>query len=68
MTLALAKDLSGTGIKVNAADPGYTATDFNGHTGYRTVEQAAAGIVWLATLEASGPTGGFYFEHNQVPW
>jgi len=68
VTLALAKDLSGTGINVNAADPGYTATDFNGHTGYRTAEQAAAGIVWLATFDASGPTGGFYFEHNQVPW
>ena len=68
VTLAFAKDLSGTGIKVNAADPGYKATDFNGHTGYRTVEQAAAGIVWLATMDASGTTGGFYFEQDQVPW
>lgn len=68
VTLCLAKELAATGIKVNAADPGYTATDFNGHSGYRTVEQAASGIVWLASLDASGPTGGFYFDQNEVPW
>jgi NAD(P)-dependent dehydrogenase (short-subunit alcohol dehydrogenase family) len=68
VTLAFAKELSSSGIKVNAADPGYTATDFNGHTGYRTVQQAASGIVWLATLDSSGPTGNFYFERMLVPW
>lgn len=68
VTVSLAKSLAADGIKVNAADPGYTATDFNGHSGYRTVEQAAAGIVWLARQEASGPTGGFYFEQTPVPW
>lgn len=68
VTVSFAKELSAFGIKVNAADPGYTATDFNGHSGYRTVEQAAAGIVWLATQTASHPTGGFYFEKSQVPW
>jgi NAD(P)-dependent dehydrogenase (short-subunit alcohol dehydrogenase family) len=68
VTLAFAKDLMGDGIRVNCADPGYTATDFNGHSGYRTVEQAATGIVWLATQDASGPTGRFYFEQTQVPW
>ena len=68
VTVAFAKELGKQGIRVNAADPGYTATDFNGHSGYRTVEQAAAGIVWLATQGASGPTGGFWFEQTQVPW
>lgn len=68
VTVSLAKELAEAGIKVNSADPGYTATDFNGHSGYRTVEQAAAGIVWLANQDRSGPTGGFYFEQSQVPW
>lgn len=68
VTVSFAKELATVGIKVNAADPGYTATDFNGHSGYRTVEQAAAGIVWLANQDADGPTGGFYFEQAQVPW
>lgn len=68
VTLAFAKELAAFGIKVNSADPGYTATDMNGHSGPRTVEQAASGIVWLANQDASGPTGGFYFDQNQVPW
>ncbi|MBB6511181.1 NAD(P)-dependent dehydrogenase (short-subunit alcohol dehydrogenase family) [Rhizobium soli] len=68
ITVAFAKELAASGIKVNAADPGYTATDFNGHSGYRTVEQAASGIVWIATLDEKGPTGGFYFDETVVPW
>lgn len=68
VTVAFAKELTASGIKVNAADPGYTATDFNGHSGYRTVEQAASGIVWLATQGDDGPTGGFYFDGSVVPW
>ena len=68
VTVAFAKELAACGITVNAADPGYTATDFNGHTGYRTVEQAATGIVWLATQNAQDMTGRFYFEQNEVPW
>ena len=68
VTVSFSKELAPLGIKVNAADPGYTATDFNGHSGYRTVEQAAAGIVWPARLEEAGATGRFYFEQDLVPW
>ena len=68
VTVSLAKALAADGIRVNAADPGYTATDFNGHSGYRTVEQAASGLVWLATQGASGPTGGFFFDGVPAPW
>ncbi len=68
VTVSFAKELAPLGIRVNAADPGYTATDFNGHSGYRTVEQAAAGIVWLACMEEAGATGRFYFEQEPVPW
>ena len=68
VTVSLAKDLASFGIAVNAADPGYTATDFNNHTGYRTVEQAAAGIAWLARRQFPETTGRFYFEQAEVPW
>ncbi len=68
VTVAFAKELAVHGITVNAADPGYTATDFNDHTGYRTVEQAAAGIAWLATRQDPEQAGRFYFEQNEVPW
>jgi NAD(P)-dependent dehydrogenase (short-subunit alcohol dehydrogenase family) len=56
------------GWKVNAADPGYTATDLNGHRGVLTVEQGAEPIVALATLGPDGPTGGFFGQEGRVPW
>ncbi|HEY1735803.1 MAG TPA: SDR family oxidoreductase [Methylovirgula sp.] len=68
MTVAFAKDLAGLGFKVNAADPGYTATDLNGHTGYRTVEQAADVIIKLATLPADGPNAGFFDDQGAEAW
>jgi NAD(P)-dependent dehydrogenase (short-subunit alcohol dehydrogenase family) len=66
--LVFSKELAQAGIKVNAADPGYTDTDFNGHTGHRTVEQAAKGVVELATLDEDGPTGGYFHDGSPVPW
>jgi len=47
-------------VRVNVADPGYTATDFNGHHGTQTVEEGTDAIVRLALEGADGPTGGFY--------
>jgi NAD(P)-dependent dehydrogenase (short-subunit alcohol dehydrogenase family) len=55
-------------FRVNAADPGYTATDLNGHRGYKTVEDGAAIIVQLANVPADGPTGGFFDDKGPVPW
>jgi NAD(P)-dependent dehydrogenase (short-subunit alcohol dehydrogenase family) len=68
VALVFSKDLKDHGIKVNTMDPGYTATDFNNHTGYRTVEQAAATIVRLALLDADGATGGYFYDEGVVPW
>jgi NAD(P)-dependent dehydrogenase (short-subunit alcohol dehydrogenase family) len=56
------------GIRINAVDPGYTATDLNGHRGTQTVEQGAEVIVRMATLTAAGPTGGFVDVNGPVPW
>lgn len=68
LTVQFANELRNTPIKVNAADPGYVATDMNQHQGYRTVEQGAAVPVRLATLPADGPTGSFFNEDGVVPW
>jgi NAD(P)-dependent dehydrogenase (short-subunit alcohol dehydrogenase family) len=68
ITLAFALELESTGIKVNAACPGYTATDLNNFEGTRTVEQAAREPVRLALLDANGPTGAFSNEDGPLPW
>jgi NAD(P)-dependent dehydrogenase (short-subunit alcohol dehydrogenase family) len=67
-TLRLAHELCDKRIKVNAACPGYVATDLNRHTGSRNVEQGAEIIVRLATLPDDGPTGGFFDDAGRVPW
>jgi NAD(P)-dependent dehydrogenase (short-subunit alcohol dehydrogenase family) len=67
-TVMLAAELKDTAIKVNSADPGFTATDLNGHRGYKTVEQGAAIITQLATLPADGATGGYFDDQGMVPW
>lgn len=67
-TVMLAHELKDTAVKVNSADPGYTATDLNDHRGYRTVEQGASVIIQLATLPADGATGGYFNDQGVVPW
>ena len=68
ITIQFAWELRETPIKVNAADPGYVATDMNRHQGVRSVEQGAATPVRLATLPADGPTGRFFNDAGPVPW
>ena len=68
ITVQFAHELRETPIKVNAADPGYVATDMNRHQGVRSVEQGAATPVRLATLPADGPTGGYFDDDGPVPW
>ena len=41
-------------IRVNAADPGYTATDFNGHSGHQTLTEGTDAIVALAKRDGLG--------------
>lgn len=63
-TIVLAYNLRDTSFKVNAVDPGYTATDFNDHSGPGTVPDAAARVVKAAMLGPDGPTGQFYSDDN----
>lgn len=68
VTVVYSKELAGTSIKVNAADPGYCATDLNDHSGFRTAEQGAAIAVRLALLDGDGPTGAYLSDEGPVPW
>ncbi|GAA2598379.1 SDR family NAD(P)-dependent oxidoreductase [Streptomyces tubercidicus] len=55
-------------IRINAVEPGYTATDLNQHEGTQTVEQGAEIIVRMAQLTPDGPTGGFFDAAGPLPW
>jgi NAD(P)-dependent dehydrogenase (short-subunit alcohol dehydrogenase family) len=68
LTVQLAAGLRGTPIKVNSADPGYTATDLNNHRGNQTIGQGAAEATRLALLDESGPSGGFFSSDGANPW
>ena len=57
VTAMYAKELRDSAFKVNAANPGYCATDLNGHSGFRSPEQGAQVVAHLATLPADGPSG-----------
>jgi NAD(P)-dependent dehydrogenase (short-subunit alcohol dehydrogenase family) len=57
ITAMYAKELRDTPIKVNAANPGYTKTDLNRNSGFRSVAEGAEASVYLATLPADGPNG-----------
>ena len=68
ITLAMAIELESTGIKVNAACPGFTRTNLNNYTGTRTVEEGAREPVRLALLGPDGPTGTFSNDAGPLPW
>lgn len=68
ITVAFARELAPSGIKINAAAPGYTATDLNGFKGHRTVQQAAEIVIHLATLDADGPNAGYFNDDGPLPW
>jgi NAD(P)-dependent dehydrogenase (short-subunit alcohol dehydrogenase family) len=55
-------------MRVNAVDPGYTATELNGHSGTQSVTEGTDAIVAMAELDQSGPTGAFVDRHGAVPW
>lgn len=63
-TIMLAYELRDTPFKVNAVDPGYTATDFNHHSGPGSVQDAAARLVKAALLGPDGPTSQFFSDDN----
>ena len=56
------------GMKINAVDPGYTATDLNGGTGTQTVGEGAEIIVRMAQAGPDGPSGGLFDAHGPVAW
>ena len=67
LTVKLAQEVSGD-LKVNAVCPGWVRTRMGGAGATRTVEKGAETIVWLATLKADGPNGGFFRDKQSISW
>lgn len=72
-TINLAYELRDTLFKVNAVCPGYTKTDFTGHQGTSTAEEAGKRITKFALIDQDGPTGQFFSEEYfpepaNCPW
>ena len=55
-------------IRINAADPVYTATDLNGHSGPQTVSEGTDAIVALATEGPGHGSGRFVDRHREISW
>jgi NAD(P)-dependent dehydrogenase (short-subunit alcohol dehydrogenase family) len=66
LTTQYAKAL--TDIRINAADPGYTATDLNGHSGPQTVTEGTDAIVALATEKPDAGSGRFVDRTGEIAW
>ena len=67
MTRILSTELADAGVLVNSACPGFVNTDMGSQFGAKKpVEDGAAGIVWLATLQDDGPTGGFFRDGKPI--
>ncbi|MFC5213798.1 SDR family NAD(P)-dependent oxidoreductase [Streptomyces coerulescens] len=56
------------GMRINAVEPGFTATDLNGRTGTQTVAEGAEIIVRMARIGPEGPTGGYVDVNGPLPW
>jgi NAD(P)-dependent dehydrogenase (short-subunit alcohol dehydrogenase family) len=66
LTVQYAKSLPA--FRVNASDPGYTATEFNGFSGHQTVTEGTDATVALATVGVDGPTGEFHDRNGRIEY
>jgi NAD(P)-dependent dehydrogenase (short-subunit alcohol dehydrogenase family) len=66
LTVQYAKNLPE--MRINASDPGYTATDLNQHSGHQTVTEGTDATVALALLGPDGPTAELHNRHGRIAY
>jgi NAD(P)-dependent dehydrogenase (short-subunit alcohol dehydrogenase family) len=55
-------------VRVDVVDPGYTATDLNGHSGPQTVTEGTDAVVRLATEGPGHGSGRFLDRDGEIAW
>jgi len=68
LTCLAAQEVDGSGIKINAVCPGSVRTEMGGEDAPLSVEEGADTAVWLATIDADGPNGGFFRYREKAEW
>lgn len=68
LTRMLAKMVDGRNVLVNAGCPGWVRTEMGSPEAPRSAAEGAEGLVWLATLPAGGPHGGFFRDRQPIAW
>jgi hypothetical protein len=64
----LTKELRDSRIRVDAADPGYTATETSATTGARRVEESARAPRTWRPCPRTVPPGDFFADDGPLPW
>ncbi|PXW25740.1 SDR family NAD(P)-dependent oxidoreductase [Paraburkholderia caballeronis] len=67
-TILLAEQLRGSPIKINAIHPGWVRTEMGSKHADLGLEDGARTAIRYATLGEDGPTGGFFFQDERLPW
>lgn len=67
-TIHLAHALKQTGIKVNAAHPGWVKTDMGSDAAPMNVTDGAKTSVELALIDKDGPNGKYIHLGSELPW
>jgi len=67
-TRVLARELAGSARRVNSVCPGWVKTRMGGSGAPRSLEQGVSGIVWAATLDRGGPSGGLFRDAKPIGW
>ncbi len=67
LTVVMAKEFIGEGIRVNAICPGWVRTDMGGPNANKSIEEGADMAVWLATADKI-ENGKFYADRKVIPW
>lgn len=66
LTRVLSRELAPR--RVNAVCPGWVRTRMGGNSAPRSLEVGGRSIVWAATLDASGPSAGFFRDGRRIEW